>query len=60
MRWAEHVAHMGEMRNASEILSENVKGINVYKDLNVDERIILYCSIIRLKWILKIRWDSMD
>jgi hypothetical protein len=34
-------------------LSENVKGINIFDDLSVDERRIL-------KWVLKVRWDSVN
>jgi hypothetical protein len=36
IRWAGHVAHMGEMRNVYKILVENLKG-----DPNVDRKIIL-------------------
>jgi hypothetical protein len=37
MKWAGHVARMGEMRNAYKILVESLKG----RDLGVDGRIIL-------------------
>jgi hypothetical protein len=40
MRWAEHVAHMGEMRNAYEILIENLEGNRTLGRLGVGERII--------------------
>jgi hypothetical protein len=40
MRWAGHVARMGEMRNVYNILSENIRGREHLKDLDVD-RIIL-------------------
>jgi hypothetical protein len=33
MRWAEHVAHMGEMRNANKILVEKLKARDHSEDL---------------------------
>jgi hypothetical protein len=41
MRWAGHVAHMEEMRNAYKNWSENLTGRDHYEDLSVDIRIIL-------------------
>jgi hypothetical protein len=41
MRWAGHVARVGEMRNAFKISSENLKGRDHSEDLGVDGRIIL-------------------
>jgi hypothetical protein len=48
MRWLEHVAHMGEMRNAYEIkiLVENLKGRDKSKDLGIGGKIIL-------EWMLR-------
>jgi hypothetical protein len=40
MRWAGHVVHMGEMRNAYTIFVGKADGKNLSEDLNVD-----------LKWI---------
>jgi hypothetical protein len=45
MRWAEHVAPMGKMRNAHKILIGNLKGSGYSEDLGVDRMIIL-------EWIL--------
>jgi hypothetical protein len=45
MGWAGHVALMVEMRNASNILVENLKGRDHLEDLGVDGRITL-------EWIL--------
>jgi hypothetical protein len=45
MKWAGHVACMGEMRNTSKILLENLKGKHHSEDLGVDGKIIL-------QWIL--------
>jgi hypothetical protein len=46
MRWAGHVAGMGEKRNAYIILVGKPEGKNHYEDLHVNERIIL-------RWILE-------
>jgi hypothetical protein len=47
MRWVEHAARMGEMKNDEATLqSENVKGRNNLGDLSIHGRVIL-------KWILK-------
>jgi hypothetical protein len=48
MKRAEHVARIGEMRNAFKILVDNLKGRDHLEDLAVDGRIIL-------KWILN-KW----
>jgi hypothetical protein len=45
MRWEMHVARMGEVRNAYNILSEKLKGRDHTEDLGVDGKIIL-------EWIL--------
>jgi hypothetical protein len=45
MRWARHVARMGEIMNAYKILVENTEGKNHSKGPGVDGRIIL-------KWVL--------
>jgi hypothetical protein len=45
MRWAEHVARMGEMRSAYEVLVRRPEGKNHSEDLSADGRIIL-------KWFL--------
>jgi hypothetical protein len=44
IRWVEHVARMGEMRNTM-FWVEGLKGRDRSEDLGVDEKIIL-------KWIL--------
>jgi hypothetical protein len=49
MRWAGHVAHMGEERGACRILVGRPEGRNHVEDPDVDGRIIL-------KWIFK-KWD---
>jgi hypothetical protein len=41
MRWARHVARMGEMRNAYKILVEILKGKAHAEDLGVDGKITL-------------------
>jgi len=41
MRWAGHVAYMGELRNAYRVRSEDVKGRDNSGDLGVDGKIIL-------------------
>jgi hypothetical protein len=45
MRWTGHVAHMGEMRNASKIWSTNLTGRDHSEDLGIDGKKIL-------EWIL--------
>jgi hypothetical protein len=45
MRWVGHVTRMGEMKNAYDILLENLNGRYRLEDLDVDVRIIL-------EWIL--------
>jgi hypothetical protein len=45
MRWAGHIAHIGEMRNAYNILVGKSEGNNHSEDLDVDGKIIL-------EWIL--------
>jgi hypothetical protein len=45
MRWAGHVVHMGEVRNAYRILVGNLKGRVYLEFVGVDSQIIL-------KWIL--------
>jgi hypothetical protein len=44
MRWAGHEAHMGEIRNAYNILVGKPEGKDHTENLGIDERIIL-------KWI---------
>jgi hypothetical protein len=41
MRWARHVARMGEVRNVYTILNGNLKGKDHSEDLSVDGRLIL-------------------
>jgi hypothetical protein len=41
IRWVEHVAQLGEMRNAYKILSENLKRRNNTEDVLIDGKIIL-------------------
>jgi hypothetical protein len=50
MRWAGHVAHMGEGRSAYRILVGRPEGRNHLEDPGIDGRIIL-------KWIFK-KWDG--
>jgi hypothetical protein len=45
MRWVGHVVCMGEMRNAYNILVENLKGRDRLKELGIVERIILECIL---------------
>jgi hypothetical protein len=40
MRWAEHVAHMGEMRKAYNILAGKPEEKSHLEDLDVDGKII--------------------
>jgi hypothetical protein len=46
MRWARHVACMGEMRNAYNILVGKLKGRDHLEDTDIDGKIIL-------EWILR-------
>jgi hypothetical protein len=41
MRWAGHVAHMGEMRNAYKVLVGKLEGKRLEEELSVDDIIIL-------------------
>jgi hypothetical protein len=41
MRWAEHVALIGETRNAYKISSEDLKRRDHSEDLDVDRKLIL-------------------
>jgi len=41
MRWTEHVAHMGKMRNATALHFENYKGKDYLGNLDIDRREIL-------------------
>jgi len=41
MRWAVHVSHMEEMRNARNIMVEKPEGTNHSEDLGVDGKITL-------------------
>jgi hypothetical protein len=45
IRWAEHLAHMGEMRNAYNILVGTLEGRSPLKRRNVNGKIIV-------EWIL--------
>jgi hypothetical protein len=45
MRWARHVAFIGQKRNASNILVENPKERDHLEDLDVDGRILKYTFI---------------
>jgi hypothetical protein len=40
MRWAGHVAHMGEMRSAYYIFIGNLKGTDHLEDMDIEGRII--------------------
>jgi hypothetical protein len=53
MRWAGHVACMGERRNSYIILVEISEGKNHLRDLGIDGRIIL-------KWILDKKGMSVE
>jgi hypothetical protein len=41
MKFAGHVARVGDTRNASKCLSEHMKERHYFEDLGVDRRIIL-------------------
>jgi len=45
MRWVRHVADIGEMRNRYKILVGKSEGKRLWKDLGIDEKMIL-------EWIL--------
>jgi hypothetical protein len=45
MRWAGHVAHMRDMRNAYDILVVISEGKNHSEDIDLDGRIILECIL---------------
>jgi hypothetical protein len=46
MKWAEHAAHMGDMRTAYQILVKKPEGKNHLRDLDIEVKILL-------KWILQ-------
>jgi len=50
MRWAGHVAHMGEISDAYRVLMGKPEGRNHLEDPGVDGRIIL-------RWIFR-KWDG--
>jgi hypothetical protein len=52
MRWAEHVARIGQLRKHTKFLSEHLKRRSHLGDLGVDERIIRYA--------LKIVYENVD
>jgi hypothetical protein len=41
MRWARHISHMGEMRNAYKILVRKPEGKRLHEYLGVNQKIIL-------------------
>jgi hypothetical protein len=45
LKWQVHVARTVEMRNASNVWLENLKGTDHLEDLGVDGRIILECIL---------------
>jgi 16S rRNA G1207 methylase RsmC len=47
MRWVEHVAFAGEMRNSYTVLVINLHGRRNLEDLDVDSRIILKQNLIK-------------
>jgi hypothetical protein len=53
MRWAGHIIHMGEMRNAYSIVVGNLKERDRLEDVGIDGEIIL-------KWILGKVWEVVD
>jgi hypothetical protein len=52
MRWARHVARIGEMRNAYKVLVSKSEGKNHSKNVGLDGRIIL--ERILGKWVGKV------
>jgi hypothetical protein len=52
IRWDEHVARMGEMRNAHKGRIRNLTGSNQSEKLGVDGRIVL--ERILEKWVVKV------
>jgi hypothetical protein len=45
VQWSEYVTHMGEIRNAYKIWSENLNKRAHFRDIGIDERIILECIL---------------
>jgi hypothetical protein len=45
MRWAGHIACMGGVRNAYNVLVENLKGEEYLEDLGVDRKVILESTL---------------
>jgi hypothetical protein len=52
MMWADHVACMGEKRNAYGVLVRNRKEKNLLEELGADGRIILKCILNGVRWHL--------
>ena len=52
MRWAEHVARMGEGRGVHRVLVGKPEGKNQWGDPDVDGRIIL-------RWIFR-KWEGVE
>jgi hypothetical protein len=48
MRWAGHVEHMGEMRNAYKFWMESLEGKVNFEGLGIDERILAKLGLIWL------------
>jgi len=62
MRWAGHVARMGEKRNACRVLAGgwNLKDRDQWKDLGVHRRIILEVRWKGVDWVYLLRIDRID